>query len=295
MTGNHLKKDVPSKASKKEAINSLKNYTTSSSNFLNSFKINEAKTFTSKNLKEINQNMLSELDYSENSNITKEGARDYETLHYKRDIMLSTETSLYEKYESFMTLKLSKYYLRFYIKAIIENLDLDNMMNVVLLSDICEYAVQNANTELIPMLSQLQENFPSKKKIPYILKELSNTHQILEVFKKKDFDKLPLFNRANEKHDAPSIKIKKGVKIERQNGEEFNEMFFNNPNEIEDDMYINEMLNESAGERGAEGINETFKKRKAPGTETISNFHSMDIEHPLGYFRQESIPNEFGN
>ena len=69
------------------------------------------------------------------------------------------------------------------MKNIINNLDLDNNINISIISEICNFALSNVMTYLIPLLKQIEGNTQLKGNKSYIKKEINNTISILEKLK----------------------------------------------------------------------------------------------------------------
>lgn len=110
-------------------------------------------------------------------------------LHFHKEIILGIETSLSEKYESLM-------FIRFYaginktmevqniIKTIIEGLSLDNEVNLIIFSDICNLILVNQYFELVPYLEMTLKILNENKKGKFcsvVEKEIRNTIQILKA------------------------------------------------------------------------------------------------------------------
>lgn len=275
-----------------------------SSNFLNMKKINTVKTlFSSNNINKQLENLrnsqmlepnnpdnsINNIDYSELSNITKEAvSNDGDNVDYFKEILLNSDSSLYEKMDALMKMKISKQDIFFLTKIIIENLELENEMNLIILSDICTYALDNAFVDLIPILSQLAQNNVLEKKKKYIIKELENTIHILEVFKKNSFNKSEFFKK------PPHVSQIKDTKI-INNPEEENEMFLhkNGVNEEEDDNdefnidEMNELIDNENRQKGKSSLNINSNLNYP----ILSNIRSLEIDGSIPYLNQESAPN----
>ena len=106
-----------------------------------------------------------------------------EDLNHLKDILLNNDLSAFEKYEALKNLKLSKQDIELLMKNIINNLDLDNNINISIISEICNFALSNVMTYLIPLLKQIVGNTQLKGNKSYIKKEINNTISILEKLK----------------------------------------------------------------------------------------------------------------
>ena len=139
--------------------------------------------FLSPNLIEQNNDDNSPLSscLSDESGKTKENiVIDKDNIELHKNILLNTDSNIFEKYEAFMFIKLSKQDITTPMKVIIDNLDLECDMNLVLLSDICSFCVARQMVELHPMLSQLAKNELLAQRNNFIVDELKNTVKILE-------------------------------------------------------------------------------------------------------------------
>ena len=99
----------------------------------------------------------------------------------QKERLLSCESSLNEKYESFMFIRISKSCNSDIIRSILDNIDLSNSGNINIISDICNYIVSNFMKTLIPTLKNLLKNKLLEKN-EFIKKEIKNTIYILEKF-----------------------------------------------------------------------------------------------------------------
>ena len=100
-------------------------------------------------------------------------------INIQKEKLLSSESSLNEKYESFMFIKLNKSCNSEIIRSILDNMDLANSPNINIISDICNYIISNLMINLIPTLKNLLTNKLLEKNY-FIIKELKNTINILE-------------------------------------------------------------------------------------------------------------------
>ena len=100
-------------------------------------------------------------------------------INSQKERILSYDSHLNEKYESFMFIKLNKSCNSEIIRSTLDNMDLSNLANINLISDICNYIISNFMTSLIPCLKSLLTN-KYLEKHNFIKIELKNTIKILE-------------------------------------------------------------------------------------------------------------------
>jgi len=171
------------------------------------------------------------IETSEFSNLTKlTPFREAESLNYLKDILLNNESSAYEKYEALKSIKLTKQDIRLLMKIIIDSLDLENEINLSIISDICNYALSNIMTDLIPILNQISRNTLLKGNKSYIKSEIENTILILENLKN---------NSILVKYQTTLINQEKLKELKRNNrmekiGNDDNEMFYNSNGDSEE-------------------------------------------------------------
>ena len=116
----------------------------------------------------------------------------------------------------------------------LDNIVIENPMNIILISDICNYAIVNMIFNIIPILEKLLENKIILKKI-FIKKELEKTIKILENLKKSK-KKFMLLGKKNAKsviHINPLIH--KLNKIYGDDEKEDNNMLYPNYEELNSD------------------------------------------------------------
>ncbi len=190
-----------------------------------SFKINN----TYKNLtKDINS--LGTTEYNNNLDIEK-------------DKLLNSDSLNLEKIQAFMEIKLNSHCENFIIKKILDNIVTENPINIILLSDICNYVISNMIFSLIPTLKNLIDNKILFNK-NFIRKELEETIKILENLKKNE--KNLTFGRKrkekNVKHFSPKNQ-KLDNKIYGDENDDDNKMFYQNSEEINNSDDIDEFDN----------------------------------------------------
>ena len=116
------------------------------------------------------------------------------------------------------------------MKIIIDSLDLENDINLNIISDLCNFALSNIMTDLIPILQQILGNTLLKGNRAYIKSEIENTILILENLRNNPIlvkYQTTLINQEKFKE------LKKIDKFENF-GIEDNEMFYNSNNESEE-------------------------------------------------------------
>ena len=161
-------------------------------------------------------------------------------INIQKERLLSSESSLNEKYESFMFIKLNKSCNAEIIKSLLDNLDLAYSANINLISDICNYIISNFMTNLIPTLKNLLTNKLLEKNI-FIKKEIKNAINILE--KVSNNINIPV-NKQKTKVSSKSIKNSK-FEDEDDGGKFIQDSEIMNDDLIEDDNDINfDVMNE---------------------------------------------------
>jgi len=114
------------------------------------------------------------------SNISsKFSSEEQANINTQKERLLSIDSHLNEKYESFMFIKLNKSCNSEIIRSILDNMDLSHSANINLISDICNYILSNFMTSLIPCLKSLLSNKLLENQ-NFIKIELKNTINILE-------------------------------------------------------------------------------------------------------------------
>ena len=135
----------------------------------------------------------------------------------QKERILNREWHLNEKYEAFMFIKLNKSCNSEIIRSLLENLDLQHLHNINLVSDICNYIISNFMTSLIPCLKSLLAN-KLLKNINFIKIELKNTINILEKVSNKVI--IPV-NKQKTKVSSKSIMNHKYGDDDDDNDEKF--------------------------------------------------------------------------
>ena len=142
-----------------------------------------------------------------------------------------------------MEIKLNSHCENFIIKKILDNIVTENPINIILLSDICNYVISNMIFSLIPTLKNLIDNKILFNK-NFIRKELEETIKILENLKKNE--KNLTFGRKrkekNVKHFSPKNQ-KLDNKIYGDENDDDNKMFYQNSEEINNSDDIDEFDN----------------------------------------------------
>ncbi len=161
-------------------------------------------------------------------------------INIQKEKLLSSESSLNEKYESLMFIKLNKSCNSEIIRSILDNIDLANSANLNIISDICNYIISNFMTRLIPSLKNLLTNKLLDKNY-FIKKELKNTINILEKVTNNVI--IPV-NKQKTKISSKSIKNHK-FEDEDDGGKFIQDSDIMNDDLIEDDNELNfEVMNE---------------------------------------------------
>ena len=190
-------------------------------------------------------------------------------INIQKERLLSSESSLNEKYESFMFIKLNKSCNVEIIKSILDNLDLAYSANINLISDICNYIISNFMTNLIPTLKNLLTNKLLEQNI-YIKKEIKNTINILE--KVTNNINIPV-NKQKTKVSSKSIKNSK-FEDEDDGGKFIQDSEIMNDDLIEDDNDLNfDVMNEmwTRQEHIQKEKNEKLMKEKNNKNENFLN------------------------
>ena len=110
---------------------------------------------------------------------SKFSSEEQANINTQKERLLSIDSHLNEKYESFMFIKLNKSCNSEIIRSILDNMDLSHSANINLISDICNYILSNFMTSLIPCLKSLLSNKLLENQ-NFIKIELKNTINILE-------------------------------------------------------------------------------------------------------------------
>ncbi len=251
---NILKKNTDSKINKVLKFNTrnfdLKNESQTDNNFINEydFKIKGSsisdKYFNLNNSKSTKNNFsvkLSQINNNEKKyfnqpisfereiEISENHFKEPENLNYLKDLLLNNDLSAYEKYEALKNLKLSKQDIELTIKNLINNLDLDNNINISIISEICNFALSNVMTYLIPLLKQIEGNTQLKGNKSYIKSEINNTISILEKLK-TNYILIKFQSTLIKKEKFKESNRKKNIDIIDYE----NEMFFNPQIETEE-------------------------------------------------------------
>ena len=251
---NILKKNTDSKINKVLKFNTrnfdLKNESQTDNKFINEydFKIKGSsisdKYFNLNNSKSTKNNIsvkLSQINNNEKKyfnqpisfereiEISENHFKEPENLNYLKDLLLNNDLSAYEKYEALKNLKLSKQDIELTMKNLINNLDLDNNINISIISEICNFALSNFMTYLIPLLKQIEGNTQLKGNKSYIKSEINNTISILEKLK-TNYILIKFQSTLIKKEKFKESNRKKNIDIIDYE----NEMFFNPQIETEE-------------------------------------------------------------
>jgi hypothetical protein len=214
-TNNHYMNEYDFKI--KESSISDKNYLNNSKKIKNNFSLNSSQRNYYEQ-KYFNPPVSLERENVFNENYYKEP----DNLNYLKDIILNNDLSAFEKYETLKNLKLSKQDIKSLMEKIINNLDLDNNINISIISEICNFALSNIMIFLIPILKQISNNTQLKGNKTYIKKEINNTILILENLK-TNFILIKYQDTLMKKEKLKESNKKKNVDIIEYE----NEMFYN--------------------------------------------------------------------
>ena len=162
-------------------------------------------------------------------------------INIQKERLLSSESCLSEKYESFMFIKLNKSCNSEIIRSMLDNMDLSNSANINIISDICNYILSNFMTSLIPTLKNLLTNKLLEKNF-FIKKEIKNTISILE---KVNNNVIIPVNKQKTKVSSKSIKNHKFDDDDDDGGKFLQDSEIMNDDLIEDDNELNfDVMNE---------------------------------------------------
>ena len=162
-------------------------------------------------------------------------------INIQKERLISSESCLSEKYESFMFIKLNKSCNSEIIRSMIDNMDLSNSANINIISDICNYILSNFMTSLIPTLKNLLTNKLLEKN-SFIKKEIKNTINILE---KVNNNVIIPVNKQKTKVSSKSIKNHKFDDDDDDGGKFLQDSEIMNDDLIEDDNELNfDVMNE---------------------------------------------------
>ena len=162
-------------------------------------------------------------------------------INIQKERLISSESCLSEKYESFMFIKLNKSCNSEIIRSMIDNMDLSNSANINIISDICNYILSNFMTSLIPTLKNLLTNKLLEKNC-FIKKEIKNTINILEKINNNVI--IPV-NKQKTKVSSKSIKNHKFDDDDDDGGKFLQDSEIMNDDLIEDDNELNfDVMNE---------------------------------------------------
>ena len=151
----------------------------------------------------------------------------------QKERLLSYDSHLNEKYESFMFIKLNKSCNSEIIRNILDNIDLSNISNINIISDICNYIISNFMTSLIPCLKSLLSN-KLLGNHNFIKNELKNTITILEKVSNKVI--IPI---KKQKTKVSSKSIKNHKYEDDDDGKFIQDSEIMNDDIIEDDNDLN--------------------------------------------------------
>ena len=282
------KKNNMTKLKKKDNLE--KNKDTNTNTNKNGNIIKQKDTNDSQNSNVLKENIISNKNIAYKTlikDINSLGSSDYyNILDMEKDKLLNSDSSNIEKIQAFMEIKLNKHCENEIIKNILDNIVNENPINIMLISDICNYIISNMLFGVIPTLKKLLENKIIIDK-GYILKELEATIKILEnlnksqknvIFKKKKKEK-------SAKHHNP-INLELNKKVYEDEDDD-NNMFYKNSEEINNSDDIDEFDNNL----NFELMDNLFKKAE----QNINNFKINKNQNNNNSFNYTKINNKTNN
>ena len=168
-------------------------------------------------------------------------------INIQKERILSNDSCLNEKYEAFMYIKLNKSCNPEIIKNLFNNMDMTNLININMISDLCNYILSNFMTNLIPCLKNLLFN---KLLIQhrFIISEIKNTINILEKFQNNII--IPI-NKQKTKYSNKSMNVNNNkIKFDDED---------NDGKFIQDSEIMNDELIEEDNDLNFEAIKEIWK------------------------------------
>ena len=236
-----IRPDIKKKLNKNKSSNNYNtNYNANITNYNNTNNVLKENTISKKNDTSFNNNTYKNLI----KDVHSLGSTEYiNNIDIQKDKLLSSDSSNFDKIQAFMEIKLNKHCQNEIIKKIIDNIVTENPINIILLSDICSYAITNLLFNLIPTLKKLLENKIILNKI-FIKKELQETINILENLEKNP-ENISFQKKKSEKivkHFSP-INQKITKKVFGDDEEEDNKMFYQNSEEINNSYEFEELDN----------------------------------------------------
>ena len=143
-----------------------------------------------------------------------------------KEKLLYNENSIFDKIKCLNEIKFNKNYDVNILKYLLENCVKENPLNIILISDICNYITQNLLYEIIPTLKKLLSKKAIKNKY-FIKKEIEHSIYTLESLQKnqKNYCEIKKINNKQIKHFTPFNK-KSIEKIFESEGDNDNKIIF---------------------------------------------------------------------
>ena len=152
-----------------------------------------------------------------------------EIINYYGEIkekLLYNDNSIFDKIKCLNEIKFNKNYDVNILKYLLENCVKENPLNIILISDICNYITQNLLYEIIPTLKKILSKKTIKNKY-FIKKEIEHSIYTLESLQKnqKNYCEIKKINNKEIKHFTPFNK-KSIEKIFESEGDNDNKIIF---------------------------------------------------------------------
>ena len=143
-----------------------------------------------------------------------------------KEKLLYNENSIFDKIKCLNEIKFNKKYDVNILKYLLENCVKENPLNIILISDICNFITQNLLYEIIPTLKKILSKKAIKNKY-FIKKEIEHSIYTLESLQKnqKNYCEIKKINNKEIKHFTPFNK-KSIEKIFESEGDNDNKIIF---------------------------------------------------------------------
>ena len=176
----------------------------------------------------INSNEKYIITYTAN-NFHHKNEENLEIVNYYGEIkekLLYNENSIFDKIKCLNEIKFNKKYDVNILKYLLENCVRENPLNIILISDICNFITQNLLYEIIPTLKKILSKKTIKNKY-FIKREIEHSIYILESLQKnqKNYCEIKEINNKQIKHFTPFNK-KSIEKIFESEGDNDNKIIF---------------------------------------------------------------------
>ena len=143
-----------------------------------------------------------------------------------KEKLLYNENSIFDKIKCLNEIKFNKKYDVNILKYLLENCVKENPLNIILISDICNFITQNLLYEIIPTLKKILSKKAIKNKY-FIKREIEHSIYTLESLQKnqKNYCEIKKINNKQIKHFTPFNK-KSIEKIFESEGDNDNKIIF---------------------------------------------------------------------